>query len=182
MKLKLSRKSIYVGTIVAMLAMVAGIALAASPFGSITSTGGSNGYSGTVSGTIWAGTVTVTSVVPGAAEAPCSASGAGTSVTPSSVGQTVNLYYYGSGAGVCAANDLYEEFVFTPTAAVTGSGAGQLDTFTIYSDVPTAYVQVPLTVTSSGSNTITHLDIWVDYTIGGISTVPGSVGVLVQGA
>lgn len=181
MGLKVSRRVVYAGTIVAMVAMIGGLALAASGFGTISTTGaGQNGYTGATAGTVWAGAVSLQGVGGLAAQTPCVSSGTGSTITNGAgTGATDTLYYYGTGAGACAQNDFYEEFIFSPATPVTGTST---DTFTLYSDVSGAYVQFSLTVNPGAGGSIGHLDVWVDYTIGGEPTIPGSVGAFVQGS
>ncbi len=180
MTLKISRRVVYTGTIVAMVALIGGLALAAAPFGNISTTGANqNGYTGATAGTVWAGSVSLQGVSGLAAQSPCVASGMGSTIpNTGGTGATVTLYYNGTGAGACAQNNFYEEFIFTPTVAVVGTAT---DTFTLYSDVSGAYVQFSLIV-DAGGGSVGHLDVWVDYTISGEPTIPGSVGAFVQGS
>lgn len=122
MVLKLSRRGVYGATIVAILAMVGGFALATFP-AAFTGFGGatSNQNSGTFTGgnTIWSGGASV-ALVQAAAPSACD------SVAYVSTVATVYL----DGSSTCASaagTQWYEEFTFTAVEA-----NGDVDTFVWY--------------------------------------------------
>ncbi len=112
MALKLNRRSVYIGTIVTILAVVAGLAVAA--FITTVTTGGQNGYSVTsATGTSYAvGTPTVNLVWTTATT--CTASGP---VTPGT--NVAGVYVTGPVACQTATPDWFEELTFPGFALVT---------------------------------------------------------------
>lgn len=170
MGLKLRQRSVYVATIVAILALVGGFALAtAFSTQSVSSTQGAVGT--TVSDSAWiAGTLT-----NGWAGAACTTT---TQATTSSA-TTATAYFSATTSsqvsGDCATGGYTEELVFT--APVSASQALATDTFTVYSTssagsgiVNTVSVSVS---GASGGYTAT-LDLYVDYG----ATGPSSITVL----
>ena len=111
MRLKLRRRSVYVATIVAMVAMIGGLATAA--FITSVTTGGQNGYSVTsATGTSYAsGTPTVNLVWTTATA--CTASG---TVTPG--GPTADVYITGQATCQTTNPDWFEVISFPGLALV----------------------------------------------------------------
>jgi hypothetical protein len=169
MKLKLRRRSVYVGTVVALIAMLSGFALAAS-LGSIGGSTGQSGYSTTITASAWAGTVTITPV-PDSAQSGCS-SGTLSGATPS--------YYTAAASGVdqCVAGDFYEELSFTPTTAVPLSTSAK---FSVYADAADSAYDVTVTLVTQASGTTTSLALYVDFTSSTTGPdIPTSITVVVQ--
>jgi hypothetical protein len=163
MGLKMRRRSVYVGTIVAMLAMVGGLALAS--FVSTVTTGGQNGYSVTsATGTSYAtGTPTVNLVWTTATA--CTASG-----TVSSAGPTASAFVAGPVACQTATPDWFEELTFPGTALV----ANPVDNFAV-----TVGTNAPVVFSVSLTTTATHaITTNVFYEVGTSATASTSdVGV-----
>jgi hypothetical protein len=159
MGIKLSRRSVYVGTIVVMLAMVGGLAMAS--FVSTISTGGQNGYSVTsATGTSYAsGTPTVNLVWTTAGA--CTASG-----TVASAGPTQNVYVTGQVACQTATPDWFEEVAFPGTALE----ANPVDNFAV-----TVGTNAPVTFSVSLTTTATHaITTDVFYEVGASATADTS--------
>lgn len=164
MVLKLRRRSVYIGTIIAVVSMAGGFALAAYP-GAFTLFGGTNSGqnvgSFTGGNTIWSAGAAVSLVQAASPAALC---------TLAYTGTAANVWLAGS--SVCAtggASHWYEEFQLTATEAATNSdsfhwyvvgGANGADqTFT-----------VSQSVTYTGAVT---LNVWFDM---GVATAsPGTV-------
>jgi|HubBroStandDraft_4_1064222.scaffolds.fasta_scaffold96365_2 hypothetical protein len=140
MGLKLRRRSVYLGTIVAMLAVVGGLATAS--FVSTITTGGQNGYSVTsATGTSYAtGTPTVNLVWTTATA--CTASG-----NVPSAGPTAAVYVTGQVACQTATPDWFEEITFPGTALV----ANPVDNFAV-----TVGANAPVLFSVSLTTTATH--------------------------
>ena len=163
MGLKLRRRSVYIGTIAVMLAMVGGLALAS--FVSTITTGGQNGYSVTsATGTSYAtGTPTVNLVWTTATT--CTASG-----TVSSAGPTANAFVAGQVACQTATPDWFEELTFPGTALV----ANPIDNFAV-----TVGTNAPVTFSVSLTTTVTHaITTNVFYEVGtSASSTTSNVGI-----
>ncbi|MCI4330156.1 MAG: hypothetical protein L3K01_03150 [Thermoplasmata archaeon] len=109
MGLNLRRRSVYAGTIVAMMALIAGLAMAS--FVSTVTTGGQNAYSVTSAiGTSYATGVPSVNLVWTTASA-CTTTG-----TVSSAGPTANAFIAGQVACQTATPDWFEELSFPGTA------------------------------------------------------------------
>lgn len=141
MGLKLRRRSVYVATIVAMLAMVGGFALATFP-GVFTGFGGtsSNQNSGTFNGgnTIWSNGATA-ALVQGAQAPSCDA--------VAYVTTTATVYLDGSATcSTATGTQWYEEFNFTATEV-----SGYVDHFAWYVVGGTNPAEQAFSVAGSGS-------------------------------
>ncbi len=177
------RVQVYAGTIVAMLAMVGGFALAAWTLGTVTSNQG--GYTTSLSGTIWAAETTgnpaLTSAPVPAADAPCvttasfaPTAGATTAAAAASVGVATG--------NTCTANDVGEKFTFAISVTTSLCTTACSDTFYFYSTSSAATGQqaqsVTVSVTSeSGTGSVAYtatLTAYVDYG----ATAPSSITVL----
>lgn len=172
MKLNLRRRSVYIGTIVALVAMIAGFALAS--VGGITfAPGTGNQNSGTISpgNTIYATTVATLTLVP------TDGLTAGCLSTIAYVGTTANIPVVGVTGSTCpATGEQYDELTFTGVSVP----ASALDTFWI--SVNGAAANPAFTVTGSGSAiTGGTLNIFIDA--GPTSAAPGitSITVTVSG-
>ena len=123
MELKLRRRSVYVGTIVALIAMIAGFALAVIPGGfTHTTVGNQNSGVVTTSGnTQYSGgfTVNLATVVAGAG---CATTGTVTGGATTNV----NVLLY-TGSTCPAANEWYEVVSFTLTAVTAGTTVFYID-------------------------------------------------------
>jgi hypothetical protein len=140
MGLKLRRRSVYAGTIVAMMALIAGLAMAS--FVSTVTTGGQNAYSVTsATGTSYATGVPSVNLVWTTAAA-CTTTG-----TVSSIGPTVNAFIAGQVACQTATPDWFEELSFPGTAIV----ANPIDAFAV-----TVGVNAPVLFSVSLTTTATH--------------------------
>jgi hypothetical protein len=139
MGLKLRRRSVYAGTIVAMVALIAGLAMAS--FISTVTTGGQNGYSVTsATGTSYAtGTPSVNLVWTTAPT--CTTTG-----TVASAGPIQSVYIAGQAPCQTATADWFEELTFPGTALV----ANPVDAFavTVGANAPVGF-SVSLTTTAT---------------------------------
>jgi hypothetical protein len=171
MTMSLRRKTVYAGTLIGMLAVVAGFAMAAGGvFGPIGGSTAQNGWTTTTTGTPWAGTVGVTPYVSSGTQSCTTTPYTASSGTPS-------IYITGDSAGASlrcgSAGDFYEEFLFTPTTAVPLSTQ---DNFLFSSNLGSTLISI----TTSAGATATTLTVFVDYTTtGGAQTIPTSLSVLV---
>jgi hypothetical protein len=155
MSVRLRRRGVYIATIVAMLAMTAGFALAAFP-GTFTQFGGgtSNQNSGVFSGgpTIWAGGASV-SLMQAAAPASSSCDSVTYATTAASV--------YLDGSALCSTatgTQWYEDFHFTATEA-----SGDSDNFEWYVVGGANGAEQPFTVSESSTYTgSVTLDVYVE--------------------
>jgi hypothetical protein len=163
MGLKVRRRSVYIGTIAVMLAMIGGLALAS--FVSTITTGGQNGYSVTsATGTSYAtGTPAVNLVWTTATT--CTASG-----TVSSAGPTANAFVAGQVACQTAVPDWFEELTFPGTALV----ANPVDSFAV-----TVGTNAPVLFSVSLTTTATHaITTNVFYEVGAsASSTTSNVGI-----
>jgi hypothetical protein len=159
MGIKLRRKSVYIGTIVAMLAMVGGLAMGS--FISTVSTGGQNGYSVTsATGTSYATGAPSVNLVWTTATA-CTASG-----TVSSAGPNAAAYVTGQVACQTATPDWFEEISFPGTALV----ANPTDNFAV-----TVGTNAPITFSVALTTTATHaITTDVFYEVGASATATTS--------
>jgi hypothetical protein len=178
MKLKLRRRSVYIATIVAILAMAGGFALATFPNG-ITLGGASSGQnSGTFSAgnTIWE--------AAGASVALVQADSPATSCALSVTGTVASVYL--NGAATCATggtSEWYEEFQLAATEAV-----GDSDTFNWYvvGGVPAAADQSFTLGAQYGVSGPTAVTLVVYIDMGPASTTPvatvSSISVTIAGS
>ena len=156
MRLQLKRRSVYIATIVAILAMAGGFALATFPgvfsgFGGATSNQNSGTYSG--GNTIWSAGATV-ALVQGAAPPACD--------TVAYAGTAAAVYLDGSQTcanGVTqASTQWYEEFNFTATEV-----SGYVDHFAWYVvGGPTTVGQLFNIAGSSGYSGTVTLNVYFD--------------------
>lgn len=166
-KKTLQRKTIYAATIVAILAMAGGYALAASnPFGfAPTATQGQNGYSVTTVPTLW------TFVGANASVDPNNACTSSPHTIDLSGGTASALVSMASASGAtCSNTNVAENFSFLGTVG----SAPTLDIFTVFSytaaspaacsgtQTPSANTLTVKTVSSSSPTTVS-LYLWVDY-------------------
>jgi hypothetical protein len=179
-------RAIYLGTALAIVGVISGMAAASllitfSP----TATQGQNGYSVTTGPTIWAFNSATASAT---LATPCSTSPqAITIVTPGVSPAAKNVQIASAGAGTCALTDLSEQFAFTGTVVSTPTS----DVFTVFSTtsassscaVTTAQVNSITITTSGGSATATTvtLNLYVDF--GATATLPNicSIQIAVSG-
>jgi hypothetical protein len=164
----LRRRTVYAMTILAMVAMTSGFVLAAGVGGfAVTSSGGANSGSTTVSGTIYAGAVTSTIVAltapPGSS---CAATGpyAGSDTTGTA---SVDVSITGSAcAGSTTAPEVYDALVFTSTAL--SAGTIYKDSFTITPSNPSGTTQVltwTVQLTLAGTESLTvYVDMGTETT------------------
>jgi len=160
MALKLRRRSVYVATIVAMLAMVGGLAMAS--FITTVTTGGQNGYSVTsATGTSYAsGTPTVNLVWTTAT---------GTCGTPTVAANDANVYISGQAACQTATPDWFEELSFPGTSLV----ANPVDNFAV-----TVGTNAPVLFTVSLITTSAHaITTDVFYEVGTAAATTSNVGI-----
>ncbi len=198
MSRKIGRKTVYVGTIVGVLALVAGFAMAAA-FQTGTVNSGQNGYSANVVGTIWAGGATGTllpTLAPGASSNTCNAA-PGPVATPyaSSFSVTTGTsltesLYFGMSASGCSANDFAEVWTFTlPQSDLTAKT--YVDTFTVSTTwtpsggtattaVASDIVSMTVSAGTPGSTTVV-LNIVVDYGSSIQPTTISDLNVVVSG-
>ena len=161
---KLSRRSVYLATIVAILALTGGFALAGFPnvftaFGGTSSN--QNQGSFTAGNTIWSGGAQV-SLIQMAAPTTC--------YTVSYTGVTAAVYL--DGAATCAtggATQWYEDFHFTATEATLDS-----DNFNWFVVGGSNGADQAFTVSDSGSyNGAVTLDVYIE--MGAATANPGTV-------
>jgi hypothetical protein len=180
MKLKLSRKSVYVATIVAMFAMLGGLALAGT-LGGITGTS-SNQNAGIINpsgtSTIFAGAVSV-NLVQSSTVAGC---GSGASWGTTISGLQTPLSVYAEGTNVCTNGESdWFELVQWTGVAVTGTAS---DTFYITTSGGTTPNTVSFVVSSSGASGTGALDVYLDCgtTAGGaLPTAYTAISIAVNG-
>lgn len=166
------RRMVYLGTIVAIIAMCAGYVVASVLAPTLVTqsasfyqggNGGANGYS--------AATLAVTTT-----PAATSACTTGT-ITGSSSGGTVTLILSSTTGGTtCTTGDFAEEFSVSFSASITS----QTNTFTITTEVSGGTVQTnsePVTLQSVSSGLFTQtVDVYVDY--GAVNPPDGGITVL----
>jgi hypothetical protein len=159
MRLKLRRRSVYIGTIAAILATVAGVAVAGAALIFSGSTGFNTG-SQTVGDTIYSGTIAATMSVQTAVpnSGSCSAgshSATGTGTDTEYVSDT-GAACSGSGAG----GELYDELVLSATGLT--SSHTYTDSISIATTPASAGGTVILTFSTTPTGTTETLTIWVD--------------------
>lgn len=151
------RRMLYAGTMVAVLAMVGGFAMASITLGntSITSTQGGNGT--TLSASAW----TASKIYSG--YNGTSACGTAVSITSA----TAASGYVAGTSSACASGDLTEEIVYSASVPAGTSGTVLKDTFEVYSSTGAtpALVTNPISisVTESGTAYTATVDLIVDY-------------------
>ena len=161
MKLKLRRRSVYIGTIAAILVAVAGFAIAGAALTFIGSTGFNTGTQ-TIGDTIYAGsvggTMSVQTIVPGSGSC-----GAGPHYTDTTGTGTDTVDVSDTGA-VCSAagagGELYDELVFSASGLT--SGDHYTDTFSFATTPASAGGTIILTFTTTPAATTETLTVWVD--------------------
>jgi hypothetical protein len=180
MKLHMSRRSVYVGTIVAMVAMIGGFATAAAITGfSSNSVSGAN--SGTVlapGNTIYNGGFSVALVASTAPSGGCQNS---QSIAGTGNPETDNVYISGAAGSSCPAgtSEWYEEFAFVQ---VTGSLSNDKDTLTFVTTIngnSPATVTSAFTLTLSGTCATENLNVFVDTGVAATATPIGFNSVVV---
>lgn len=160
MRLKLRRRSVYIGTIVAILATIGGVAVAGAALIFSGSTGFNTG-SQTVGDTIYSGS-TITAVmsvqtsVPGSGSCPAgshAATGTGT--------DTVDISDTGAiCAGTGAGGELYDELVLSASGLT--SGHTYVDSISIATTPASAGGTVILTFSTTPGGTTESLTLWID--------------------
>jgi hypothetical protein len=171
------RKTIYATTIVAMIALVGGYALASTFAFTATSSQNESGFAVTTTGTIWTfNTATATYENANTCTTTASYSLGGTHAT-----ETINLN--SSGTATCVATDFAE--VYNISASI--STQGSTDQFTFFAEMggpsgcTTTHAEVvALTVTTTAtSTTMLYLHFAVDY--GAVPQTLCSVDIAVSG-
>ena len=175
MALRLRRRSVYVATIVAILAMVGGFALASIPNG-FTSSSTGNQNSGTVvsaGNTQYSGgfTVTLVTLTP-------QSGGCGTSGTVTGGGTTnVNVLLY-TGSTCPQTNEWYEEVSFSLASVATGVTHFYIDT--VDSSGPGSSGLI--TITDTAATGAATLNFYLDYgSSGAAMTSISSISIAVTG-
>lgn len=181
MGFKLRRRSVYVGTVVALIAMIGGLALASITLNStlLSSTQGSTSTS--LTATAWTpGTVTEGNV----GTATCGTTVAITNAVPASA-------YVAGTSGACGVGHITETITYTATVPVGVAATVLSDTFTLYSSAcsgaacaPASTVSsITITVTENGATTYTaNLSFVIDYgSVAGPVTI-SSISVSINGA
>ena len=160
MKLKLRRRSVYIGTIAAILALVGGLAVAGVVL-TFTGTTGFNTGSQTVGNTIYsatpiAGTFSLQSAAPGAC-------GAGPAYTPPT-GDGTDVVYVSETGAICTGNgaggELYDELVFS-ASGLTALHT-YIDTISITTTPASPGGTITVAFTTVPTGTTESLTIWVD--------------------
>ncbi len=153
-----TRRTVYVATVVAMLAMVGGFALAGS-FTQTTANQTASGYEVSYAG--------VTGLAQGATPlqiASASSCTSGTTVTTGTTPGTVSIVLAGQ-AGTCATSDFMEEFSFVYTSQSTSPVTL---TFSSYSTTTaTTASTANLAITNTASTDTADISVYVDYPGGG---------------
>jgi hypothetical protein len=170
MRLKLRRRSVYVATVVACLAMVGGFAVAAL-YNGFTTTTITNTNVGTVGSsvgdTIYHAGFSVSLIASTKGTAGCQ-SGAVAGSAPSGGVETDTIYVSGAANTCPAASEWYEEFSFTSVSIATAA----VDTFTFATNGGVS-ATTSFTLTLAGSETSESLIVLVDD--GPASTTPVSI-------
>ena len=151
---RVGRKTVYIGTVVGVLALVAGFAMAAV-FTSQTVTSNQNGFNASTGNTVWSGAAVT--LGPGTSTNACDATPAANPVSsPASGSLSVTLgssasktFYYGM-TGSCSSSDFAEEWSFTMSVSTAATDA---DTFTIFS----TWTQVSTPASAVAADTITMI-------------------------
>lgn len=184
MKLKLRRRGVYVGTIVAMVAMIGGFALAAlaGTFTHQIITGQNVGSVSSTSNTIYSAGFTVTL---SAATAPTAGCQTGSVAGSSGVAEADNIYVEGAANSCPAASEWYEEFSFGTVSAASCTPSC-VDTFTFATTIPgpTTY-STSFTLTLNAAATSETLVVFVDdgTTAAGALPMPiSSISVVASGS
>ena len=168
MRGSIRRRTVYAGTIVAMLALAGGFALASTFVFNSTASQGQNGYSIQTAATNWTFSSATASVNPNSA---CSTSGSITITTPGVSPSATSVSIPGASGGTCATTHFAEEYAFSGTI----SAASTSDLYTVISVIATGSNTCTsgavseantITITTSGgsaTSTTVTLDLWVDY-------------------
>ena len=183
MRRRLTRRTTYIVTMVAILAVAGGFAVASLTLGSNTVASTQGSTESTLSATAWS----AQSITNGLNGGSCVASGgAGTTITSTT---TVTAIVPGT-SSACASGDISETIVYTATVPAGTSGTTLTDTFKLYSDAcsgsgciaaSTTY-SITETVTESGTQYTATFDFVVDYgTTTGPVTISG-LSVAINGA
>jgi hypothetical protein len=160
MRNRLDRRLVYVATIVSLLGVTGGMAIAAGILSATNVNQGASFYEGGNSGANGYGTATLQVATTPAAVTTCSTS----AVTGGTSAGTVNLFLSStSGSTTCTTGNFAEEFSVSFSATI----ATQTNTFTITTQVGAGAVQtnsqqVVLGTGTSGAFTQT-VDVFVDY-------------------
>lgn len=162
MKLKVSRRTVYVGTIVTMLAMIGGFAAATLAFSTIPSSN-QNGFSSSLGNTVWSGASV--SVSTGSEALSCSGTPTAAFMTGT---QTISVSVKAPGSAGCNSGNFVEELSFVASTCPAGGTADNFVVFTAWStSTPTATGSgAAASVGESVTGTLTGactLNIYVDY-------------------
>jgi hypothetical protein len=171
MRFKMRRKSVYVATIVAILAMVGGFAVATlfNGFGTSTVTNTNAGTVGSsVGDTIYHNGFSVTLASSSAAGGACQ-SGSIAGSAPVGGVETDHIFVAGAAANCpSGTSEWYEEFSFSSVSVATAA----VDTFTYATSGGTS-TTTSFTLTLSGTETSESLTVFVDD--GPTSTTPVAI-------
>ena len=192
---RIRRRTIYIASVVSILALVGGFALAAM-FTTTTISQNQNGFNTQMGATKWAATTPTLGV--GTSAGTCSATTANTASAPATLtaiaapatGSVSSTAYYGV-TNTCVATDFAEVITFSLTiASGTAAGTYSTDTFIVYTTwtqtstaataVVAGTVSVTLAAATSAAVTVTF-NVVVDY---GSNSPPASLtnlGVVVTG-
>jgi hypothetical protein len=178
---KLAQRTVYAATIVTILAVAGGVAMAAALFSPIVVSGGGNTASVSTAGTIYGGGTASQILTTGASD---TAAGSGCGVTGTGASWIINAP---DGAGSCATigTDYVEEVTFT-SAAQSAAGT-YTDQFVVSSDwnngaYGTGSDSVMCTVAASGTCSVTiFFDSGVSTSLSG-PPVLDAVGVTITGS
>ena len=178
---KVRRRTVYVATIAAMLALVGGFAMAAT-FSSTTVSQNQNGFSTSMGSTIWAAVAPTLTTQPSPTTTSC------TSATIAITTATTATAFVGvESTASCTTNDFTEEVHFS--YSVPAGSATLSDTFEVYStatlagatSATTAVGSVTVTVTETTSAYTATFDLYIDYGANPPASI-SSLSVVVSGS
>jgi hypothetical protein len=189
---KLGRRTVYLGTIVGAIALVAGFALAAQ-FVNTPVSANQNGFSASLGNTVWQ--AATPSLAPGTSSGTCSANTMNTPNSPATGSFTVapggsvtQPYYFGMNAtsNLCSSNDFAEAWTFS----ISLSAGSWTNTFLIYaqwtqsaSPMSTVVADTISMTVSSGTGTASiTLVLVVDFGCNAPPTDISSLNVVVTGS
>jgi hypothetical protein len=176
MKLRLSRRSVYVGTVVAMIAMVGGLAVAAISGVAFTSGTGNQNFGSITSASTIYGSSNGASATLNLVSGDSTSSGA-CATTSAYSGTVANIAVAGADASCPVNNEWYDLLTFTGVTV----GSAVSDTFYIAVNGGTS--GAGFTITSSGSITGTAtLNIYIDDGPTSAAPLINSITVTVNGS
>lgn len=193
---RVRRRTVYVGSVVAIVALVGGFALASMAFASFSNPSNQNGFTTTLGNTIWGTAANTPTQTLQSGQIATATTTTCTQASPAALTASTpeNLYISGTTSGNCVAGtsgNFAEEVTFTLTApaACSGNCPAGTDEFSVYysqtvsSSTSTPLGQVWVSIASSTASQTFTVNVLIDSgQVPGTSVTVNDVTVVVTGA